>query len=133
MESKIPKTWEELKETMIYLVDCPAEFFRLDEDEKRYYEYKNQGSREDALKPIYEQLGDEAKFIDNIFPYTRVLQYLPNVLHLTLWNKKGKMSEAEIKKFVDQKYQGKEWCFYERSTDLKSVPEIWHCHVFVKN
>jgi len=134
MEKKAPKNWQELTALMEYLVDCPVDFFRLDEDEAKYGEWKKRGTREEVLINLNDELGDsEIKILRNNFSYTKILQHLPNVQDWVLWNRKGKLNDKKIREIVNTEFVGKEWCYFERGANHKSVPEIWHCHVFVKN
>jgi hypothetical protein len=128
-----PKTWEELKQLKEYLSDCSPYDLRLDDDKIFYELYRKLVPRQIALDIIKQQIGEnDVRIIKNNFPYTRILQYLPNVSHYCLWSKKGSLNENKIKELVELYFPQKDWFYSERLLNKKSVPEIWHCHIFVK-
>ena len=131
---KTPDNWDELKNILDYISFCTPDFLRLPEDEKFYRLFRDLVPREIALEIINQQIGDqEIVILKNNFPYTKVLDKLKNVTHYCLWSKKGKLDDSQIKQQVEKKFKDCTWCYSERKPGKKSVPEIWHCHVFVKN
>lgn len=127
-----PKNWDDLVKIMNYIRDCSWEFLRFEEDEKKYQDYKNGMDRVDFLKVVNKKFGGKKIVITkNDFNYTKLLQNLPKVGQYVLWSVNGKIDEGEIKKLVENRFGGKKWCWMERSERGKSIPEIWHCHVFV--
>lgn len=130
---KPPKNWEELIKLKEFLTDCDYSFLRLSDDQLFYSLYRKFVTRETTLQIINGQIGNrKTSLIRNNFPYTKILQNLTNVKHYCLWSKKGKLSNKEITKIVNNKFPKNTWFYTERKTGFKSVPEIWHCHVFIK-
>ncbi len=133
-QSKQPKTWEELQSLTEYMSDCDPRELRLKEDTQFYDLYKELVPREIALEIIKRQIGNNSiALINNNFPYTRTLELLPKVKHYCLWSLTGPLNEDTIKEVVGSKFPKKDWCKSERKLNFKSVPEMWHCHIFVKN
>jgi hypothetical protein len=129
---KIPNSWDELTELKDYLSDCDPTFLRLPEDKLFYILYRDLVPREIALEIIKRQIGEQnVAIVKNNFPYSNILQHLPNVIHYCLWSKKGKLTEEEIKREINQRFPNNIWFYSERKVNYKSVPEIWHCHIFL--
>ena len=129
----IPRSWEELKELREYLSDCSPTFLRSPSDKLFYELFRELVPREVALEIIKRQIREEEiALVKNNFPYTNVLQHLPEVAHYCLWSKIGALNEEEIKQQVDTAYPNSMWFSSERKVSHKSVPEIWHCHIFIK-
>ena len=129
----IPKTWEELVGLRDYITDCDAHFLRLPADQEVYYAYSKQISREELLNDIAGQFKNKKTVIVvNNFPYTKVLQKIPGVIHYCLWSKCGVLGDQEVNQIANKKFKGKRWFYMERKVNHKSIPEIWHCHIFVE-
>lgn len=129
-----PTTWEELVALRSYIDRCPGTYLRHPEDQQFYDLYRNLTPKDIFLEVIIKQIEpQETKLIKNRFPYTRILQFLPDVAQYTLWNLRGPMSEREIEQGVKNVFPDKVWMAVESSPERKSVPEIWHTHVFVKD
>lgn len=132
-QTQIPKKWEELVTLKNYLSDCDPKVLRLPEDYSFYSLYRELVPKKIALTIIKRQIGkNKVSLILNNFPYTGILQNLENVRHYCLWSKEGKLSSNEIKSYVDNFFPEKRWFYSERKIGYKSVPEIWHCHVFIE-
>lgn len=130
--NKIPRTWDQLLKLKKFLADCDGKYLRFPEDQRFYELYLRLVPREIALEIIKRQM--RGKFIcllKNNFPYSKILKYLPNVQHYCLWSLKGKLSGQDIKKRVSKIVRNKDWFYTERKINSKTVPEIWHCHVFI--
>ena len=133
-QSKQPKTWKELNSLTNYLSDCDPRELRLKEDTLFYNIFKELVSRDIILKIIKKQIGKRRiALVKNNFPYTRTLQYLPNVANYCLWSLDGSLSEEKIKNIVNTSFPNNKWCKSERKINYKSVPELWHCHIFIMN
>lgn len=131
---RIPKTWKELEKLKEFLTDCDISLLRLSENEKFYYLYRNLVPNDLVLEIIKRQIGDKSiALVPNNFPYDKVLKYLPKVKHYCLWSLKRKLTDEEINKYIKKDFPKSEWIYFERKMGHKSVPEIWHCHVFIKN
>lgn len=131
--NKIPRTWNQLVKLRDFLSDCAGENVRLPEDRLFYKLQLGLVPRDISLEIIKRQMKNKSvSLILNNYPYTRTLKYLPNVKHYCLWSSKGRLSEREIKKQVLKKFKNKEWFYCERKSKKKSIPELWHCHIFVR-
>lgn len=132
IDKEIPNNWEELVKSMDFVGDCSWDIIRLPKDQKKYEDYKATMNREEFIDSIKKRIKDNGPVIlKNDFPYSRTLFRLPNVKQYVLWNSKGKISENEIRSVVNNNFNNKKWCWVESSLETKSVPEIWHCHIFV--
>lgn len=131
--NKIPRKWEQLVKLKNFLSDCDGKYLRSPEDQLFYTSYLELVPRDIALEIIKRQMNNKAVcLIVNNFPYSKTLRYLPNVRHYCLWSLKGILKEKDIKKHVSKVVKNKDWFYTERKTNHKTVPEFWHCHVFVK-
>ena len=135
MKDEIPNTWEELIEMMDFISDCSGDFLRSKKDEDYYQKVLKSVSREEYLINLNKKIGDdnEPVILVNNFPYTKLLSKLTKIKHYVLWNKKGKLNVEEIREIIKNNFGDKRWCWMERTERGKSVPEIWHCHIFVEN
>ena len=133
MKNKVPKNWEELVKMMDFISDCGWEYLRFEKDEKKYQKHKQGMSREEFVEKIEKEIGDNGPvFLNNNFPYKKLLQKLFGVKHYVLWNQEGGLNGEEIEKLIKGEFINKRYCWMERSDEGKSIPEIWHCHVFVE-
>jgi hypothetical protein len=134
MEGNIPGNWDELVKLMDFIRGCTWEYLRWDDGEEAYQSYKSSMSRDEFISDIRKQIGDnEVVFLKNNFPYKKLLQKLSNVSQYILWSRKGRIESNEVEELIRQKFGDKRCCWMERTEEGKSVPEIWHCHVFVEN
>lgn len=132
MNKKIPNNWLELKSLLDYISECPPDFLRLPEDETFYRLFRDLVPRNIALEIVNRQIGkNDYAIVKNNFPYSKVLSKI-NVVHYCLWSRKGSLNKKQIEQKVKEKFGNCTWCFSERKPGKKSVPEIWHCHIFVK-
>jgi len=126
-----PKNWEELVGMREFLATFPGEM-RLKEDQEYYDLFSETVPREMILTLIRKQLkGSNVALVRNNFPYTKILQYLPEVKHFLVWSLSGEVSESKIRELVTTKFPDKEWLYFITVDTVRSVPEIWHAHVFV--
>ena len=129
----IPNNWEELVELKSVLPICAPEVARLPEDLRFYRLYTKLVSKEIRLEIINISIGDnDICLLKNNFPYTRLLQNLPEVKQYCLWSKTRKLDKKVIESEVRKKFPKEPYFWFENSEMVKSVPEIWHCHVFIK-
>jgi hypothetical protein len=125
-------TWKELVDKKEFLSDCDPKLLRLPEDHQFYSLFRKYVPREAALNIIREQMdNNDVSLVANNFPYTAMIHNLP-VKHYCLWSIKGRLENNEICDLVKKYFPNNEWFYSERKTNHKSVPEIWHCHIFVK-
>lgn len=128
-----PKTWDELVGLKNKIRRSVPEVARFPEDLKFYLLYTKLVPPEIRLEIISQLIGDnDVKLIQNNFPYLKLTQHLPGVNHYCLWSRIGKLSPKIIKSEIDKNFPGKPYFWFENSSATKSVPEIWHCQVFVK-
>jgi len=131
---KTPNSWKELILLLDYLSYCPPKFLRLSEDENFYSLFRELVPKKVSLEIVNRLIGNNDRVIlKNNFPYSKVLKRLKNVEHYCLWSKKGKLNNNQIKKEVERKFGKCNWCYSERKLNKKSVPEIWHCHIFINH
>ena len=129
----IPTTWEELVALRSYLDSCPGTYLRHPEDQKFYDLYQEHIPREIFLEIIKKQIQPNRRAIlKNRFPYSNVLQNLPDVGHYILWNFDGQLNDGQIEEEVKIQFPDHQWFVVESAPNRKSVPEIWHTHIFVK-
>jgi hypothetical protein len=129
----VPKTWEELVGLRDYLTDCDALFLRLPSDNDFYAAYVKSIPRKNLVGTVDKEIGDnQTAILVNRFPHTNILQNLPEVKHYCLWSKSGPLDEREIDHLANKKFKNMQWFYMERKVNHKSIPEIWHCHIFVE-
>ncbi len=128
-----PQTWEELVELKPKIRHSTPETARLPEDLAFYQLYTKLVPRDIRLEIVKQLIGDnDYKIIPNNFPYLKLLKNLPNVKHYCLWSRIGDLSPEIIEREINKKFSGKKYFWFENSTVTKSIPEIWHCHIFVQ-
>lgn len=133
MKPEIPETWLELTKMMDKIRNGGNDFLRLKSDEEEYQNSFKILPKEERLKRLNRQIGRQGpKILNNLFPYSNLLSKMPWVKHYCLWNKSGAMNKDEIKKVVEEKFKNRRWCWMERVPEGKTVPEIWHVHIFVE-
>jgi len=132
-KSRIPKTWEELVALKDFLPICGAENLRFKDHFNFYINYQKFFSKDLRYKLLLDSLGkNDIKIIRNVFPYTRLTQHLANISQYCLWSKKRQLSDLEIESLIRDKFKNKDYFWFENILETKSIPEIWHCHIFVK-
>lgn len=128
----IPQNFEELVAMKDMLDTFDGDVVRFEDDEAKYQKYLESLPRGEMLQKIKEKIGEEGiALLSNDFPYTRVLSNLPHVRHYCLWSLKGELDKNQIKNEVEKSVAGRYFAV-ERSLYRKSIPEIWHTHVFVE-
>lgn len=128
----IPKTWEEFLSIKPQLGALPGQYLRHKEDQLFYDLYRQSLPKEAFLAIITQQMQpDRAKLLLNRFPYSNMLQHLPDVAHYCLWSLDGPLSEERIREEVVEIFPDNEWMEVESAPVRKSVPEIWHTHIFI--
>ena len=130
---KVPNSWKELVELKSILPICVPGVARLPEDLRFYRIYKELVPKEIRLEIIKTLIGDKnICLLQNNFPYTRLLQNLPKVKHYCLWSRKYKLTSKTIEKEIKKNFPENEFFYFENIEAVKSVPEIWHCQIFVR-
>lgn len=128
-----PQTWEELIELKPKIRHSTPETARLPEDLAFYQLYTKLVPRDIRLEIIKQLIGNnDYKILQNNFPYLKLLKNLPEVKHYCLWSRVGELSPEKIDSEIIKAFPGKKYFWLENSPQTKSIPEMWHCHVFVK-
>jgi hypothetical protein len=128
-----PQTWEKLVELKPKIRHSTPETARLPEDLAFYQLYTKLVPRDIRLEIVKQLIGNnDYKILQNNFPYLKLLKNLPEVKHYCLWSRIGQLSPELIESEIAKKFSGKKYFWFENSTVTKSIPEIWHCHIFVK-
>ncbi len=131
-EPSLPTTWEELLALRTFLDSCPGSYLRHPEDQNFYELYQQLIPKDIFLEIIRRQIEPQKKrILLNRFPYSRVLQNLPNVSQYVFWSLAGPLSDIEVEHEVDRRFPKYEWFAVESAPHRKSVPEIWHTHIFL--
>lgn len=127
-----PKSWEELCAMKDSIDAYDNKTLRFEDDEDEYQRYLGSHGREEILENIRNKIGPTGvALLANDFSYTRLLVDLPEVTHYCLWNTQGAMTLEQIREYLSQT-KFSQWFAVERKPTSKSIPEIWHTHVFVK-
>lgn len=133
LDIQLPKSWEELTSLKGILGPYGGET-RLPEDQTFYNLYQELVPKAIRLEIIKRQMqGNDPALLFNNFSYTRILQHLPSVKHYVLWSLKGEVKEEKVREIVEEKFPGKPWMSFQTAVENKSVPEIWHEHIFVND
>jgi hypothetical protein len=132
-EIVLPKDWQELVALKDTIPFCRNKVTRFPEDNQAYVDYRENMSREEHLQHILDEIGDQDIKVDtNKFPYSRLIQYIPNVNHYCLWSKNQEITDDQIESTIKNLFTEKEYFWFVNPIFNKSIPEIWHCHIFVK-
>jgi len=128
----LPKNWQELigmKEIIPFLTNKVTRFSK---DNQSYEDYKKSLPREKQLQYIFNEIGDqELKITINKFPYVKLIKHIPEVKHYCLWSKKGEPSIESIESEIKKQFPDNDYFWFVNPPNNKSVPEIWHCQIFV--
>lgn len=129
----VPKTWEELVALKNKIPICIPTATRFKDDLSFYDLYSEKIPKNVRLEIIETLIGDNnIKLLRNNFPYLRLTQHLPDVHHYCLWSKVGPLSPSSVETEIKKNFNNKKYFWFENVEIVKSIPEIWHCHVFVK-
>jgi hypothetical protein len=129
----LPKNWQELISIKEIIPFCINTVTRFSEDNQSYEDYKNSISREEHLQNILDEIGDQdLKIVPNKFPYSRLIQHIPDIEHYCLWCKTESPSTETIESEIKKQFPENEYFWFVNPPINKSVPEIWHCQLFVK-
>lgn len=128
-----PKTWDELVSQKNKIRNSVPTVCRFDEDLAFYELYTKLVPKETRLGIIKTLIGNnDIKLLKNNFPYTKLTQNIPGVSHYCLWSRIGKLSKKTIESEIEKKFPNKKYLWFINTPATKSVPEIWHCQVFIK-
>jgi hypothetical protein len=129
-----PQSWQELVKLKSKIRHSHPKIARFPNDLKFYRLYTKLVPKEIRLDIIKRLIGNnDYKILKNNFPYSKLTQHIPSVAHYCLWSRIGKLSPEIIELEIAKKFSGKEYFWFENSLPTKSIPEIWHCQIFVNN
>lgn len=132
-KSKLPKTWEQLVALKNDISFIDVKYLRFYDDEFFYHEYRRLVPKEVRYQIIYNSMGNsDHKIVRNEFPYGFLIQHLLHVNHYCLWSKTGPLSVSTIESEIKKTFPNCQFFWFENNIATKTVPEIWHCQVFVK-
>lgn len=130
--SKLPKNWSELVALKDFLRVYSASNLRFKDEQTFYSNYLKIIPKDLRFKIIFKAIGkNDVKIIRAAFPYSRLIKNLLHVGHYCLWSRKGELKKEEIESLIEDKFKNKNYFWFENSPQTKSVPEIWHCHIFI--
>ena len=131
---KSPKTWAELVSIKSSLVNHPGVYRRKPLILLFYILYLYLIPQKLRHNIILRQIGDHPyKLAPNNFPYNKLLKNLPNVKQFCLWSSIGPLPAQKVDNIIRTAYPRSHFFWFENFPKNRSVPEIWHCHVFVND
>lgn len=102
---------------------------RYKDDNDTYDIYNSIFGKKGFIKVIKKSLGNkEYVLIPNLFPYSKITQEIPHLVHYVLWSR-IELTDIKIKKILENKFPNKKYVYIERRN--KSIPEIKHWQVFI--
>jgi hypothetical protein len=132
-EDKFPKTWEELKSMTDFIKSNSFENLRLPEVESFYDSYRNRVDRKTQIDILLDTFLEKDRILSKAsFPYNNLTRNLPFVYHYCLWDRHGKVPDVEIDAEIKSNLKYEDYFWFENDLIAKSIPEIWHCHIFIK-
>lgn len=132
-EDKFPKTWDELKSMVDFIKSSPIDNLRSSENQLFYSSYLNRVDKDIRMKVLFDSFAGKDKIIlKPSFPYSNLIKFLPHVIHYCLWNRNGKVPDNQIEADIKAKFPHQDYFWFENDSIVKSIPEVWHCHIFVK-
>jgi hypothetical protein len=133
-ENKLPKTWEEFKSMVDLIKSTQLDNLRYPDDQlfyENYSELVDKSIRRQILFNTFE--GKNRIILRNPFPYSNIIKNIPCAInHYCLWSTKGKISDSEIEKEIKSQFPKQDYFWFENDLIVKSIPDVWHCHIFVK-
>ena len=128
-----PQTWEEFISLKDKIPCSVPEATRFEDDLCFYKHYNELIPRDTRLKILAGLIGDhKIRLIRNNFPYLKLTQHLGKVTHYCLWSKIGPLSDQQVELEIKKNFPKKMSLWFENDEATKSIPEVWHCHIFVK-
>ena len=132
-EIVLPKNWQELIAIKEIIPFCINKVTRFPKGNQVYEDYKKSLSRDKQIQHIFDEMGNRnLKITINKFPYLRLIQYIPEVRHYCLWSKNGEPSIKSIESEIKKQFPTNDYFWFVNPPNNKSVPEIWHCQIFVR-
>lgn len=128
-----PETWDDLVALKPKLPYSIPETCRFPEDLEFYKLYVKLIPKEIRVEIVKSLIGDnQIKLLQNNFPYLKLIQHINGVKHYCLWSQIGKLSKNTVESEILKNFPNKPYFWFENSSYTKSMPEIWHCHIFVQ-
>ena len=130
---QLPNNFEEIK-TLGWQLIINNQSLRLDQDDTNYREYLASKSSEQHLNNLEKLLeGKDINLVNNQFPYTLFLSKIADVKHKMILSKRP-LTPAEIDRFLIENcfLHPKNYYWFENQNVKKSVPNLFHVHVFIK-
>lgn len=132
-DDQLPKTWEEFKLMADFIKSTPVDNLRFPDDQDFYRNYLNLVDKDTRLKILFNTFDGKSRIILRpSFPYTNLIKFLPFVTHYCLWSRDGEISPSEVEQEIKSRFPQKDYFWFENDPIVKSIPEVWHCHIFVK-
>jgi hypothetical protein len=129
-----PKTWDELVSLKQTVIDDPVDIIRTPFRRQIYLLYRKYVPASWRRLRILHQIGHKPyNLVPNNFPYDLLLKKLPRVKHYCLWSRTGSLTSPQIEKIITDTYPHHQFFWFENLDKYKSVPEIWHYHVFIND
>ncbi|MEI8067357.1 MAG: hypothetical protein WCG91_00200 [Candidatus Shapirobacteria bacterium] len=129
----LPKNWQELVAIKDIIPFCINKVTRFPKDNQKYDDYRDSTTREKHLQKIIDDIGDnDFKITPNKFPYSRIIKNIPEVRHYLLWSKNGELPTKTIESEIERVFPNCDYFYFVNPPNNKSIPEIWHCQIFVK-
>jgi hypothetical protein len=127
-----PTTWTDLVAFQSRLQNCPKNISRSIITFYLYLFYRKIIPKNWRHDRILRQIGNhQYRLLANDFPYDRLLKNLPYVKQFVLWSKTGPLTSHRISEIIKTSFPKAQFFYYENIPSNKSIPDIWHVHVFV--
>ena len=131
MHTTQPRTFDEL-EANIQDYRMIKHSLRLSQDQIKYESESSTDIVKNRIATIREKVKTTGEvFTTNNFPYTWLLQYLPNAEHHIYWYDGDKTRFENFKNELE-KIDGLRYCYFENQPVNRSIPDIIHYQVFVE-
>ena len=132
-EIVLPKNWQELVLLKDIIPFCTNKVTRFPQDNQNYDEYRQDFSHQEHIQHILKTIGHQKqKITPNKFPYLRLIQHISQVKHYCLWSKTGPLTPAAIESEINHQFPNLDHFWFVNASNNKSIPEIWHCQIFIK-
>ena len=132
-ESKFPRTWEEFKSMADFIKSTPMNNLRFHDNQVFYSAYQEFVDKDTRMKILFTTFeGKDRVILRPSFPYDNLIKFLPKVTHYCLWSTNGPVSPQEVDQEIKLKFPTQDYFWFENDAIVKSIPEVWHCHIFVK-
>jgi len=132
-DDQLPKNWEEFKLMADFIKSTPVDNLRFPDDQAFYNNYLDLVDKDTRLKILFNTFDGKSRIIlRTSFPYSNLIKFLPFVSHYCLWSRDGEIKPSEVDQEIKSKFPQKDYFWFENDPIVKSIPEVWHCHIFVK-